>query len=140
MIELKEPYSILYGEIKDRAEQIDNFQTGRTRIFLGQITTGGLGITLTKATQVIYFENTFRLEDRLQSEDRAHRKGQINKVLYTDIVYKNTIDEHIIRAIRGKQEIAEQVLDCFTGTQVNIERKTEEKNNDKGKIKKRAAC
>jgi len=128
MIELKEPYSILYGEIKDRAEQIDNFQKGQTRIFLGQITTGGLGITLTKATQVIYFENTFRLEDRLQSEDRAHRKGQVNKVLYTDIVYKNTIDEHIIRAIRGKQEIAEQVLDCFTGTQVNIERKTEEKN------------
>jgi len=129
-----EKCSMLYGAIKDRAEQIELFQSGKNKIFIGQIETGGLGITLTKASQVIYFENTFRLEDRLQSEDRAHRKGQINKVLYTDFVYKNTIDEHIIRAIRDKQEIADQVIDCFTGTRVNIEKKKEKRNGKQEKI------
>jgi len=50
------------------------------------------------------------LEIRLQSEDRAHRIGQTNKVTYIDLVSPGTIDEKILKALRQKIDIAGQVL------------------------------
>ena len=47
---------------------------------------------------------------RLQSEDRAHRIGQENKVTYVDIVVEKTVDEKIIKALRDKINISTQVL------------------------------
>jgi SNF2 family DNA or RNA helicase len=47
---------------------------------------------------------------RLQSEDRAHRIGQTNKVTYIDLVSPGTIDEKILKALRSKIDLASQVL------------------------------
>tara|TARA_R110002126_G_scaffold250192_3_gene393101 strand:- start:142 stop:1590 length:1449 start_codon:yes stop_codon:yes gene_type:complete len=80
------------------------------RFFVGQPRTGGYGITLTAANTVIYFSNSYDLEIRLQSEDRAHRIGQTNKVTYIDMVSPDTIDEKILKALRSKIDIAGQVL------------------------------
>ncbi len=77
---------------------------------MGQPRTGGYGITLTGANTVIYFSNSYDLEIRLQSEDRAHRIGQTNKVTYIDMVSPDTIDEKILKALRSKIDIAGQVL------------------------------
>ena len=78
--------------------------------FVGNTQTGGYGITLTEAQNVIYYSNSFDLEKRLQSEDRAHRIGQENKVTYVDLVCKNTIDENIVSALRAKLDLAQEVL------------------------------
>jgi SNF2 family DNA or RNA helicase len=59
---------------------------------------------------VIYFSNGYDLEVRLQSEDRAHRIGQTNKVTYIDIVSEKTSDEKILVALRNKIDISTQVL------------------------------
>jgi SNF2 family DNA or RNA helicase len=67
-------------------------------------------LTLTAANTVIYYSNSFDLEVRLQSEDRAHRIGQTNKVTYVDLIAKDTVDEHIVKALRNKINIASQVL------------------------------
>ena len=77
---------------------------------MGQPRTGGYGITLTAASTVIYYSNSYDLEIRLQSEDRAHRIGQINKVTYVDIIAPETIDEKILQALREKINLAQQVL------------------------------
>jgi len=50
------------------------------------------------------------LEIRLQSEDRAHRIGQKNRVTYIDLVSPDTIDEKILQALRSKIDLAGQVL------------------------------
>ena len=50
------------------------------------------------------------LEIRLQSEDRAHRIGQKKAVTYIDLVSPGTIDEKILAALRGKIDLAGQVL------------------------------
>ena len=112
--------SILYGEIKNREEQIKKFQEGKTKIFLGQIQTGGLGINLTAASIVIYYENTFSLQDRKQSEDRAHRIGQKNKVTYIDLLYNKTIDTDILEAIKEKQSIADRLVQSFKKGDYNV--------------------
>jgi SNF2 family DNA or RNA helicase len=80
------------------------------RFFVGQPRTGGYGITLTEANTVIYFSNSYDLEIRLQSEDRAHRIGQKDNVTYVDLVSPGTIDEKILTALRDKINIAGDVL------------------------------
>ena len=56
-----------------RQENVRQFQNDeQVKFFVGNPTTGGYGLNLTKAETVIYFSNNYDLEVRLQSEDRAH--------------------------------------------------------------------
>lgn len=96
----------------ERQDVIERFQDpkDKLRFFVGNQSTGGYGITLTAANTVIYYSNTFDLEKRIQSEDRAHRIGQNNKVTYIDIVTEGTIDEKVIKSLRAKRDIASEVM------------------------------
>ncbi len=95
---------------EERQKCINAFQ-GKTsiRFFIGNTQTGGYGITLTAASTVIYYSNNYDLEKRIQSEDRAHRIGQKNAVLYIDLVAKGTVDDKIIKSLRNKVNIAKQI-------------------------------
>ena len=95
-----------------RQENIALFQqkNSPTRFFVGNAQTGGYGITLTAANTVIYFSNNYDLEKRLQSEDRAHRIGQTGSVTYIDLVAEKTIDERIIKSLKDKVSIANEIM------------------------------
>jgi len=95
-----------------RQKQIALFQekNGPTRYFVGNPSTGGYGITLTAANTVIYYSNNYDLEKRLQSEDRAHRIGQTGSVTYIDLVAEKTIDDRIIKSLRNKIDIANEIM------------------------------
>ena len=102
----------------DRDEAIARFQdpSDPTRFFISNAQTGGMGITLHAATNVIYYSNDFNLESRVQSEDRAHRVGQHHPVLYVDLVCPNTVDVHIVKTLVNKSKLAnitlgEQILE-----------------------------
>lgn len=99
-------------EAEERQNIVTRFQDpdDELRFFVGNPRTGGYGLTLTAATVVIYYSNSFDLEVRLQSEDRAHRIGQTSKVTYVDLIATKTIDEHIVKALRSKIDIAGAVL------------------------------
>ena len=101
-----------FGDTTDeeRSSAIEQFQNGKARFFVGNPQTGGYGITLTAATTVIYFANSFDLAVRVQSEDRAHRIGQTDHVTYIDLISEGTIDERIVKALRDKMDIASLVL------------------------------
>lgn len=105
------------GRIKDntiRSENIRKFQEDdNVRFFIGN-KAAAYGLTLTAASTVVYYSNTFSLDERLQNEDRAHRIGQKNNVLYVDMIAENTLDEHIVKALRSKKEIA----DIITGDDI----------------------
>ena len=103
-----------YGAIesKKRQQNIEKFQDpeSKVRFFVGNPQTGGYGITLTQASNVIYYSNGYDLEKRLQSEDRAHRIGQDKSVTYIDLIARNTVDEKIVKALRKKINIASTVM------------------------------
>ena len=103
-----------YGAISsdDRQKAIKEFQDPKSPVkyFVGNTQTGGYGITLTAASNVIYYSNSYDLEKRLQSEDRAHRIGQHKPVTYVDLIAPKTVDEKIIKALRGKINIASQIM------------------------------
>ena len=103
-----------YGDTPDEERQkiITEFQDPNSSLqyLVSNVQTGGYGITLTEASNVIYYSNNYDLEKRLQSEDRAHRIGQTNKVTYIDLVSKGTVDEKIVKALRNKLDLAQEVL------------------------------
>jgi SNF2 family DNA or RNA helicase len=103
-----------YGDTHadERQEIVNQFQdpNSELRFFVGNPSTGGYGLTLTAANVVVYYSNSFDLEKRLQSEDRAHRIGQTKNVTYIDLIAVNSVDEKIVRALRDKINIATQVL------------------------------
>jgi len=94
-----------------RQKNKDAFQNdSKVRFLVGTPQTGGYGITLTAASTVIYYSNSYDLEKRLQSEDRAHRIGQKHKVNYIDIIAEDTVDEKIVKSLRDKINIASQIM------------------------------
>ena len=97
----------------DRAKAIKKFQDpdSKVRFFIGNPQTAGYGITLTAAGTVVYFSNGYDLEKRLQSEDRAHRIGQTKSVTYVDFIAPKTVDEKIVKALRSKMNIANEIMD-----------------------------
>jgi len=104
-----------YGAIpaEQRQENIKKFQDpdSKARFFIGNPQTGGYGITLTCANTVVYYSNGYDLEKRLQSEDRAHRIGQNKSVTYVDFIAPKTVDEKIVKALRKKMNIANEIMD-----------------------------
>ena len=104
-----------YGNIsaEQRQKNIEKFQdpNSNARFSIGNPQTGGYGITLTAANTVIYYSNGYDLEKRLQSEDRAHRIGQKNSVTYIDLIAPKTVDEKIVKALRKKMNIANEIMD-----------------------------
>ncbi len=96
---------------EDRQDNIRKFQNDpECRFIIGTPQTGGYGITLTQANTVIYYSNSYDLEKRLQSEDRAHRIGQKKTVTYIDLISEDTVDEKIVKALRDKINIASEVM------------------------------
>lgn len=96
------------------AESENRFHRGDAQFFVATASKGGEGLTLNEAKTVVYYSNSFKLVDRLQSEDRAHRIGQNQSVNYIDLIARDTIDETIVDAMVNKLDIASQV----TGDQV----------------------
>jgi SNF2 family DNA or RNA helicase len=102
-----------YGDVesKDRGTAVHRFQNDETcRFFVGNPQTGGYGITLTAASTVVYYSNSYDLEQRMQSEDRAHRSGQTKSVTYVDLVCRGTVEEKIVAALRKKIDIAATIM------------------------------
>jgi len=102
-----------YGATKDRGAKIKTFQEDPTvTIFLAQVQTGSLGITLTAADTMIFYSTTFGYADYEQARARVHRVGQTaTSVTYIHLLAKDTIDEDILAALREKRDVAEYIVD-----------------------------
>jgi SNF2 family DNA or RNA helicase len=95
----------------DREAAVDGLQTDPdVRCFIGNAAAAGIGLTLTAAETTIYYSNSFDLDHRLQSEDRNHRIGTKNNVVYIDLAAEDTVDEKISRNLQRKKAVAAEVL------------------------------
>lgn len=105
--------ALYYGGEPDKKCQLamQEFKAGKKRYFIGTAAKGGIGLNLTCATTVVYYSNTFNAGDRWQSEDRAHRIGQKDNVLYIDLQAEDTIDDKIIRALHNKKDLSQYMLE-----------------------------
>jgi len=95
---------------EERGEAQSAFESGKARHLIATQETGGTGLDFIHSTNVVYMSNSPKYVDRAQSEDRNHRKGTVNKVVYTDMVVKGTPDEDVIEALRRNQDLSDYVL------------------------------
>lgn len=107
-------YKSIYGDIKidDRGDIVKDFQTNpKTLVFLAQIDTAGLGITLTAADTCAYYSVNFNYAAYSQSLARIHRIGQRNTCTYIHLVVEKTIDETVLKALAKKEDLAKTIVD-----------------------------
>ena len=105
-------YSLIKGEVKDRAEQVAKFQTDPDcKVFIGQLQTTGMGLTLTAADTAVFYSLSYNFADYEQAKARIHRIGQKNNCTYIHLIATKTVDERVMEALKSKKNIADLVVD-----------------------------
>lgn len=103
-------YVRLDGSTKDHMRQraVERFQDPQDEVqfLVANPAVAGEGLTLHAARTVVFYNNSFKLVERLQAEDRAHRIGQMHPVTYIDLVAEDTVDEKVVDALQRKRDVA----------------------------------
>lgn len=114
---LKIPTTSLTGAVKFSLRKgiIADFQNpkSKTKVIVIQTQAGGVGITLTQATEVIFYSRDFNNGVYEQAKARAYRIGQKNMVTIYHMVAKGTIDTRIARALINKQNVSDVLIDEY---------------------------
>nr|XP_023018340.1 putative DNA helicase Ino80 [Leptinotarsa decemlineata] len=99
------------SKISERRDMVADFQA-RTDIFVFLLSTraGGLGINLTAADTVIFYDSDWNPTVDQQAMDRAHRLGQTKQVTVYRLICKGSIEERILQRAREKSEIQKLVI------------------------------
>jgi SNF2 family DNA or RNA helicase len=106
----------VYGGMADGERQglLDKFRSDPKVRFLVTNATSAWGVTLVEADCSIYYSVSYNFEHRDQSEDRIHRIGQqADKVMYYDIVAKDTVDEKILETLNKRLSFSKSVMKGF---------------------------
>merc|ERR1719305_1991758 len=98
------------SKIHERRDMVADFQS-RDDIFCFLLSTraGGLGINLTAADTVIFYDNDWNPTQDAQAMDRTHRIGQTKQVTVYRLVSRGTVEERIVRRAKAKQTIQKTV-------------------------------
>ncbi len=106
---------------KHRQESVDKFQTSEdTRLIICSLKAGGVGITLTESSNVLFIEYGWTPADHDQAEDRCHRIGQKDSVTCYYLTGLGTVDEDIYELIEQKRQIVANVTEGGQAVQLKI--------------------
>jgi superfamily II DNA or RNA helicase len=96
-----------------RGEIVEEFQNGEHQLLVLNVEAGGVGITLTEASNVAFVEIPWTWAEISQAEDRCHRISQTDSVNIHFLLANDTIDEEMFRLVREKKVITDQVNKGF---------------------------
>ncbi|KAI5644843.1 DNA-binding domain-containing protein [Phthorimaea operculella] len=142
----KHKYMRLDGssKISARRDMVADFQA-RADIFVFLLSTraGGLGINLTAADTVIFYDSDWNPTVDQQAMDRAHRLGQTKQVTVYRLICKGTIEERIMQRAREKSETKQVTvyrLICKGTIEERIMQRAREKSETKQVTVYRLIC
>lgn len=97
-------HALITGSVKpaQRAYNVEQFQAGEAQVCLCTVGAGGEGITLTKASRLVFLGRSWSMVQNAQAEDRVHRIGQDAQVEIIDVVTANSVDGAAIDVGLGK--------------------------------------
>ena len=99
------------GATRDRQSLVERFQNDpNCRVFLMTLKTGGTGLNLTAADTIFIFDPWWNVAAENQAIDRAHRIGQVNKVLAYKMITQDSIEEKILKLQQLKKELFDNVI------------------------------
>ncbi len=95
-----------------RGEEVARFQKDpNCKVFVAQIQSAGLGITLTAADTAVFYSLDFSYANYEQARARIHRLGQRNTCTYVHLLAQDTVDEKIMAALKAKKSVADNIVD-----------------------------
>lgn len=104
------------GQTKDRDTPVYKFQNDdNIKIFVGNLQTASVGLTLTAATDCIFYSETYTWGDADQSKARIYRIGQKQPCKYYHLLMLGTIDELIYRNLIEKTNLIEEFKKIYGG-------------------------
>jgi DNA helicase INO80 len=114
-------------KLEDRRDTVHDFQT-RPEIFIFLLSTraGGLGINLTSADTVIFYDSDWNPTIDSQAMDRAHRLGQTRQVTVYRMITRGTIEERIRKRALQKEEVQKVVMTGGSGGGVDFNTRSKE--------------
>lgn len=109
-------YAKYDGTVSEEQRSVNKkmFTDGTVQDFIGNPAVGARGLELYMARNIIYFNNSYDLEHRLQSQDRTQSKLQKHKTGVIDLTATGTGDAAVADALRNKKSIA----DMLTGDRI----------------------
>ncbi|KAI9894419.1 MAG: putative DNA helicase ino80 [Vezdaea aestivalis] len=115
------------SKLEDRRDTVHDFQT-RPEIFIFLLSTraGGLGINLTSADTVIFYDSDWNPTIDSQAMDRAHRLGQTRQVTVYRMITRGTIEERIRKRALQKEEVQRVVIAGGAGGGVDFNTRSRE--------------
>ncbi|CAL8102832.1 unnamed protein product [Calicophoron daubneyi] len=119
MLYRKHAYLRLDGSsrLSDRRDMVAQWQTNpRWFVFLLSTRAGGLGINLTAADTVIFYDSDWNPTVDQQAMDRAHRLGQTKPVTVYRLVCKNTVEGRMMRRAEEKRAMQHMVIRSGTNS------------------------
>jgi SWI/SNF-related matrix-associated actin-dependent regulator 1 of chromatin subfamily A len=119
--EFKKDAVLVIGGCTDKEQSVDLFQKGEKRLLIGNIKAAGTGLTLTKASDMLFVELPFTSSDFDQMCDRIHRIGQTEHVNYYILVAKDTVEEKIVHLLDAKADAAAIAIDGLEQATYSIE-------------------
>lgn len=101
-----------YNPVKlEKPEQIADWNAGKIEVLVTHPASAGHGLNLQKGGNIlVWFGNTWSLELYMQFNARLYRQGQSKPVYIHHIVTRGTIDEKIIKALSGKKETQDGLM------------------------------
>jgi SNF2 family DNA or RNA helicase len=105
--------SILTGGITSQPRRdaaVADFQSGRSRVFIGTVGAAGTTITLTAAHTLVFTDRNWNPSKNAQAEDRIWRIGQKNACQIIDIIAEDTVDEPRLRRIWEKARNVDEIV------------------------------
>lgn len=104
-----------YKPVKlEKPEQIAEWNAGKINVLVTHPASAGHGINIQKGGHIlVWFGNTWSLELYMQFNARLYRQGQDKPVYIHHIVTKGTVDEKIIKALSGKKETQDGLMDSI---------------------------
>lgn len=98
-------------KLEDRRDTVADFQEHpEIFVFLLSTRAGGLGINLTAADTVIFYDSDWNPTIDSQAMDRAHRLGQTRQVTVYRLITRGTIEERIRKRALQKEEVQRVVI------------------------------
>ncbi|CAH8491773.1 unnamed protein product [Schistosoma rodhaini] len=123
MLYRKHAYLRLDGSsrLSDRRDMVAQWQTNpRWFVFLLSTRAGGLGINLTAADTVIFYDSDWNPTVDQQAMDRAHRLGQTKPVTVYRLICKNTVEGRMLRRAEEKRAMQQMVIQSGQGGLNNL--------------------
>ena len=117
-------------KLEDRRDTVADFQT-KPEIFVFLLSTraGGLGINLTAADTVIFYDSDWNPTIDSQAMDRAHRLGQTRQVTVYRMITRGTIEERIRKRALQKEEVQRVVISGNSSAGVDFNTRSKENRN-----------